>query len=79
MPLGMYDNIVYYHNTRKKANRKPVNFLKTQKAQELFKTSGLLYFHYSIKLWAKTMEETAKTSGRRLVQMLFYAVWVCFS
>lgn len=38
MPLGMYDNIVYYHNTRKKANRKPVNFLKMQKAQELFKT-----------------------------------------
>lgn len=36
MPLGMYDNIVYYHNTRKKANRKPVNFLKMQKAQELF-------------------------------------------
>ena len=36
MPLGMYNNIVYYHNTRKKANRKPVNFLKTQKAQELF-------------------------------------------
>ena len=40
MPLGMYNNIVYYHNTRKKANRKPVNFLKTQKAQELFKTSA---------------------------------------
>lgn len=40
MPLGMYDNIVYYHNTRKKANRKPVNFLKMQKAQELFKTSA---------------------------------------
>ena len=44
MPLGMYDNIVYYHNTRKKANRKPVNFLKTQKAQELFKTSAPFIF-----------------------------------
>lgn len=43
MPLGMYDNIVYYHNTRKKANRKPVNFLKMQKAQELFQNFRAFY------------------------------------
>lgn len=36
MPLGMYDNIVYYHNTRKKSKSKTCKFFENAKSAGAF-------------------------------------------